>query len=152
MIPGSLCSALLPQLSRLSPAAAGDLYWRNYKRVAVITFGVCVLAAIVIYPVLAWWLSVDFAQKALPIALVLCVGIWLNGMALVPYTLIHANGNSKITALFHVFELFLYMIVLWWLVNHYGLVGAAFAWLARVAIDLALLHYSANIILNKIKK
>jgi O-antigen/teichoic acid export membrane protein len=151
MIPGSLCSALLPQLSRLDKTAAAALYWQNYKRIAIVMFGVCGLAALCIYPALAWWLSADFAQKALPISLVLSVGIWLNGLALVPYTLIHANGDPKTTALFHLFELFLYCLGLWWLANHFGLIGAALAWLARVVLDLTLLHYAAKKILKREK-
>jgi O-antigen/teichoic acid export membrane protein len=143
MWPVALCSALLPKLSALSPKEASALYWKNYKRVTLVMLVVCIIAASAIYPVLAWWLSVDFAQKALPIALVLCIGIWLNSMALVPYTMLHANGDPKTTAIFHLVELVLYALALWWLANQYGLIGAAWAWVARVALDLALLHLAA---------
>ncbi len=148
MIPSALCGALLPQLSALSPKAAAGLYWRNYKRVIIVMFWICVLAALLIYPALAWWLSVDFAEKALPIALVLCVGIWLNSMAQVPYTLVHANGSPKTTAYFHLIELAIYAVLLWWLANNYGLLGAAWAWVVRVALDLVLLHFAANNVLK----
>ena len=111
-------------------------------------FGICFFAGVFAYPALAWWLSADFAQKALPIVLVLCLGIWLNSMALVPYTLIHAKGNPKTTALFHIFELFFYGAALWWLANNYGLLGAAWAWVGRVALDLGLLHIAAKKVLK----
>lgn len=75
---------------------------------------------------------------------ILSIGIWLNSIALVPYTLLHANGNPKLTALFHLFELLLYALALWWLAKHFGLIGAAIAWVLRVAIDLFLLHIAAN--------
>ncbi len=148
MIPAALSGALLPQLSKLPPSSAASVYKRNYKRIALIMLSLCSLAAALIYTVLSWWLSADFAQQALPIALVLCLGIWFNGVALVPYTLIHANGNPKITAIFHLLELVLYAVALWWLANQFGLIGAAWAWVARVVLDMILLHNTANKILK----
>lgn len=148
MIPTALCGALLPKLAAMETPEAQSLFIRNYKRVAVVMFGICFFAGVFAYPALAWWLSADFAQKALPIVLVLCLGIWLNSMALVPYTLIHAKGNPKTTALFHIFELFFYGAALWWLANNYGLLGAAWAWVGRVALDLGLLHIAANKVLK----
>jgi O-antigen/teichoic acid export membrane protein len=144
LIPAALCGALLPQLAALSPQNAAITYKRNYKRVAAVMLGICSLAAIFAYPALSWWLSVEFAKQALPIVLILSVGIWLNSIALVPYTLLHANGNPKLTALFHLFELVLYMLALWWLAKHFGIAGAAVAWVGRVALDLILLHIAAN--------
>jgi O-antigen/teichoic acid export membrane protein len=140
IIPAALCAALLPHLSALGYLQSSQLFYRNYKRVAVVMFLVCVSAALFAYPVLSWWLSPEFAKEALPIVVILSVGIWLNSMAFVPYTLLHANGNPKLTALFHVFELIFYVVLLWLLTTKYGLVGAALAWTARVALDLALLH------------
>ena len=148
IIPVALCGALLPQLAVLSPVNAAASYKRNYKRVAVVMFGICLLAAVLAYPVLTWWLSVKFAQQALPIVLILSVGIWLNSMALVPYTLMHANGNPRLTAMFHLFELGLYVLALWWLTTRFGLIGAALAWVGRVALDLMLLHIAANKLLR----
>ncbi len=144
LIPTALCGALLPQLTALSPKSAAVTYMRNYKRVAVVMFCICLLAAMVTYPVLEWWLSKEFARQALPVVLVLCIGIWINSLALVPYTLLHANGNPKLTALFHLAELVLYVLALWWFTKSYGLIGAAIAWVARVILDWILLHMSAN--------
>lgn len=144
MVPTALCGALLPKLAAMEKHEAHVLFTQNYKRVTIVMFCICLLAALFAYPTLVWWISEDFATKALPIVLVLCIGIWLNSMALVPYTLIHAKGNPKTTALFHIFELFVYGAVLWWLANNYGLLGAAWAWVGRVALDLILLHVAAN--------
>jgi O-antigen/teichoic acid export membrane protein len=148
MIPAALCGALLPRLAAMQMQDAKPLYQQNYKRVAIVMSGICVVAALLAYPALTWWLSEDFSRKALPIILILCLGIWLNSIALVPYTLIHAIGNPKTTAIFHIFELILYGTALWWLANNYGLAGAAWAWVGRVALDLALLHFAAKKLLK----
>jgi O-antigen/teichoic acid export membrane protein len=149
LIPAALCGALLPQLASLQGIDIKNVYRRNYKRVAVIMLGLCALAALSSYPVLAIWLSPEFAQKALPIALILATGIWLNAMALVPYTLLHARGKPKITALFHMVELVFYIVALYYLASQMGLVGAALAWVLRVLLDLILLHVAANWIIRR---
>lgn len=150
LIPIALCGALLPQLTALGYQNAEDIYIRNYKRVAIFMLCICVLAAVCAYPVLSLWLSVEFAQKALPIIMILCVGVWFNSMSLVPSTLIQASGNPKLTALFHLLELVLYVFTLWWLAKNFGLIGAALAWVARQAVDLLLLHFAANKLLKSI--
>lgn len=148
LIPIALCGALLPHLTALGYQNVEDIYKRNYKRVAIFMLCICGLAAVFAYPVLSLWLSVEFAQKALPIVIILCVGVWFNSMSLVPSTLIQASGNPKLTALFHLFELILYVFALWWLAKNFGLIGAALAWVARQAVDLFLLHFAANKLLK----
>ena len=106
--------------------------------------GVSVLAAALVYPVLAGCISSDFARSALPIALILCIGVWLNALAAVPYTLLHAKGNPRLTAIFHMVELLLYLLALWMLTTRFGLLGAAWAWVARVGLDWLLLHFAAR--------
>lgn len=150
IIPTALCGALLPQLAAMKKGHLETIYRNNFKRVAGAMFGISALAALFSYPVFSLWLSEDFAEKTLPITLILCIGIWLNSMAQVPYTLLHARGNPKITALFHIGELAFYMVALYYLTAHFGLVGAAMAWVLRVFLDLLLLNFAANNVLKKI--
>jgi O-antigen/teichoic acid export membrane protein len=148
MIPNALCGALLPKFAAMQTRDVRALYSQNYQRVTVVMFGICLFASALAYPALAWWLSVDFAQKALPIVLVLSLGIWLNSIALVPVTLVLAKGNPRTVAVFHILELIFYSATLWWLATSYGLIGAAWAWVGRVALDLGLLHIAAKKILK----
>lgn len=140
MIPLALSGALLPLLSASSMQEKLRLYQRHLKRITLVMCLVCSLAAALAYPIFKWWISLKFAQQALPITFILCVGMWLNSIAIVPYTFLHANGHTKITALFHLVELVFYAVVLWWLAKYFGLIGAALAWVARVLLDLILLH------------
>lgn len=140
IIPTAICAALLPHFSALGHKLSAQSFIRNYKRVAMVMLLVCLSAVIGAYPVLSWWLSPEFAGQAFPVVVILSIGIWLNSMAFVPYTLLHASGNPRLTAFFHLFELAFYIVALWMLTTKFGLVGAAVAWTARVALDLALLH------------
>lgn len=145
MIPIAICGALMPVFATI--AKRTDLhqsYSTNLRRMAKIMIALCLLTLVVAYPGFAWWISPEFAQKAFPITVVLVFGTFINGIAVVPYTLLHATGNTKTTALFHVFELFFYMALLVLLTKQFGLIGAAFAWVCRVTVDWVLLHYAAQ--------
>ena len=144
LIPMALTAALLPRLAAMDAANAGTAYRQTCRRVGWVMLGICVLAAVVAYPALALWISADFAQAAMPIVLVMCVGVWVNALASVPFTLLHARGNPRLTALFHLAELLLYFLALWILSTRFGLVGAALAWLARVLLDWILLHVAVR--------
>jgi O-antigen/teichoic acid export membrane protein len=144
LIPTSFCSALLPKLAGLNSGERNLLYEKSFKHVAWIMLVVSTLSALVAYPVLTIWLGAEFAKQSVLIVCILAVGIWLNSMAFVPYTFLHAMGNTKITAIFHMIELVLYGIVLYYLVHFLGLIGAALAWVFRVALDLFLLQWFAR--------
>ena len=140
LIPMALTGALLPRLAAMGVTDAAMAYQQTYRRVGVAMAAICLVAAGLAYPALTLWISAEFATQALPVVLVLCLGVWVNSLASVPYTLLHAKGNPRLTALFHLAELLLYLLALWLLSSRYGLVGAALAWVARVALDWLLLR------------
>jgi O-antigen/teichoic acid export membrane protein len=144
LIPMALTGALLPKLAAMGATEVAAAYRQTYRRVALAMLAICVLAAALAYPALLLWISAEFARSALPVVLVLCAGVWVNSLASVPYTLLHARGNPRLTALFHLAELLVYLLALWQLSSHYGLLGAALAWLARVALDWLLLHVAVR--------
>jgi O-antigen/teichoic acid export membrane protein len=144
LIPSALCGALLPKLASIKPHDMAMTYHQNYRRVMLLMLGICTVVVLCAYPALAWWLSPTFATQAFPVVVVLSLGIWLNSIALVPYTFIHAHGNPKLTAIFHISELLLYLFALYFLTKQFGLVGAAVAWVARVLLDLILLQLTVK--------
>ena len=144
MIPMALSSALLPRLAAMDDKATILAYHQSKRQITAYMFGICLLAAVLAQPVMSIWLNAEFSKAALPVVLVLCVGVWINSMALMPYTLMHAKGNPRLTAIFHLVELLLYLMALWFLSSHFGLWGAALAWVARVTLDLVLLRLATR--------
>ncbi len=142
LIPGSFCAALLPKLAGLPMGERMILYRKSRQHVTLIMLVVCLVCVTLAYPILSIWLSPEFAKESLPIVCILAVGIWLNAIAFVPYTFLHAHGSTKLTAIFHLIELVIYIIALYYLVEAYGLIGAALAWVLRVGIDLMLLEWA----------
>lgn len=144
LIPMALTGALLPRLAAMGDVQVAQAYRRTYRQVALAMLAISVLAAALAYPVFSVWISAAFAHDSMPVVLVMCAGVWVNAIASVPFILLQAKGNPRVTALFHLVELGLYLVALWFLSSHYGLVGAALAWLARVTLDWVLLHLAVR--------
>jgi O-antigen/teichoic acid export membrane protein len=66
---------------------------------------------------------------------VLALGVYINCLAQIAFTLIQAAGRSDITAKLHVAEVPLYLGTAWILISSRGIEGAAIAWTLRVAVD-----------------
>lgn len=101
---------------------------------------------LVFFSVVEWgldlWLGQSFALEGAQVARWLTVGVFLNGIAGIPYAYIQGRGRADLTAKFHLAEAPFYFIILVWGLANFGIVGAAIAWTARVAMDLALLLYA----------
>ncbi|SJZ99958.1 Na+-driven multidrug efflux pump [Oceanospirillum multiglobuliferum] len=99
---------------------------------------------------LSIWLGAEFANQSYMYAQILIIGIFFNSMAMVPHALIQGAGRSDITAKFHLLELPIFILSLWFFIEHYGLMGAAIAWAIRTFIDSVLLFiYAERLIRTK---
>ena len=67
--------------------------------------------------------------------------MFLHSLNIINYTFIQSTGKSEIQAKIHLAELPAYLAILWFFVKHFGLIGAAFAWLVRIIIDFALFNF-----------
>jgi len=138
ILPGALGASLLPKLTRDNTSnalLAEKTFWNSVKIVAVVMFALCVLASISAYPLMKIFISEDFARQSWLLCVILSGGILANSVAYIPYTALHAMGYAKPTGVLHMVELFFYLPVLFFLVNSFGLTGAAIAWTARTTCD-----------------
>jgi O-antigen/teichoic acid export membrane protein len=155
VIPGALTVALFPRLAstlKREPAIAKMLYRRSIRAVAITLAIVCTAIALGSYEGLALWLDHDFASKSWLIVSVLSLGIFLNGVAFVPFAMIQAAGDAKTTAVLHLCELVIYVPLLIASLHFFGLLGAALAWVARVGLDLLLLMGRVKISFSKLSE
>lgn len=139
IIASALARSLFPSLSRVSAAEASVL-----MEDAMITlaygFGMIIAPAIWLSGIfLRLWVGPGIALFSTPVAEVLLLGAWANGLAFLPYSLLQGQGRPRVTALIHLVEIVPFIIVLWLLMHRFGLIGAAFAWTARVLVDCFLM-------------
>ena len=106
---------------------------------SIVPFGI--IAAYFAENILDLWLGSQFALKSTLIFQVLILGLIFNSIAQVPFTSIQAQGGSRITAMLHLFEVVPYVLLLLYLIQYYGLLGAAWAWTIRMFVDMGLLIF-----------
>lgn len=143
ILPGSLTATIFPAFSSLDASSSRDrleqLCVRSLKSLLLI-LGPVILLVIAFAPeILRAWLGGDFATKSTGVLRILAAGTLINSVAYVPSSLLLGVDRPDLTAKFHVLELPLYIALLWVLLGHMGISGAALAWSLRVTIDAILL-------------
>ena len=116
---------------------------RGIKYVFLVSFPIVLMIVTLAPEGLRLWLGDEFARHSAVVMRWLAVGVLINSMAQVPFTLISGVGRPDITAKIHLVELPLYLIVLGWAIKGYGIEGAAIAWTVRITVDAILLNMIA---------
>lgn len=151
IVPGALERALFPHFSKIDDVESGLVAVRSIKALAAITSPLIVLVLLTIHPFLVLWVGAGFSNRAAPVAEILLLGIWVNGLAYIPLSKLQGQGRPQVVATFHVLELPPFVVLLWFGLHSLGLVGAAIAWTLRVWMDAALLLWAANLSLDALR-
>jgi O-antigen/teichoic acid export membrane protein len=144
----ALARTLYPRFSRLASEDALSLAERSAVSLSYMFGAICAPAILLGAPFLTLWMGADFATQAIPVLEVLMMGAWINGVALIPYSFLEGQGRPDLVAKLHALEFVPFIIALWFLLQRFGLYGAAAAWSGRVAIDAALLLAVARLRIN----
>ena len=106
---------------------------------------ICAVAIILAPAFLRFWVSTGFAKIAAPVAEILFVGAWINGVSSIAFTLLQGQGRVALIGKFHLAQVAPSLAVLWWLTSLFGICGAAVAWSARCVADALGMFYAARI-------
>ncbi|MEG0619420.1 MAG: flippase [Bacilli bacterium] len=138
MLPSAVARTIFPMLSS-GEDDSGKIKITSYILVLLFVIPVGCFCAYFSYDIMSLWLGNEYALKSYIIFQILILGFVFNSIAQIPFASIQSNGRSKTTAILHLCELFPYLILLYYLIDQYGLVGAAWAWTIRMFIDMFLL-------------
>lgn len=101
---------------------------------------------------LMFWLSADFSFHGTPIARWMIVGIMINFLARIPYTVLQSAGRPDLVAKLHLVEIGPYILILFLLTQVFGLVGASMAWMLRATVDAIALFFLAGKIIPDLQR
>ncbi len=140
-LPSAGSRVLFARFSNVPKGNEKQIYW-----LSIIIFALCAVmfvAPMIIFAkwVLMLWLGEQFAGDSVVVLQILLIGFIFNAVAQVPFVNLQAKGLSKQTALVHCFELVPYIIILYVLIELYGIIGVAIAWSIRVFVDMAIFLY-----------
>ena len=144
VIPGALSDSLFPKLSKGQRSESSDLASNAVMGLAAVLTPVIILGMACLPIFMRLWVGKNFSEHAVSVGLVLLIGVWINGLAYIPYGHLQAIERPDIVAKFHLIELVPFLGVLWVGLHYFGLIGAAWAWTLRVAVDGALLFMYAG--------
>lgn len=144
ILPGSVATSLFPKLSRGDRKSSKQLAEDAIVTLSAVMTPLIVLGIGGLHLFMHYWVGASFADKAAPVGVILLAGVWINGLAIIPYEHLQAIDRPDLTAKFHAIEVLPFLGVLWVGVYSFGLIGAAWAWTLRVTVDALLLVFVAG--------
>ena len=147
LIPSALVGVLFPAFSTAlahDRQRAGQLFGRGINYTFLALFPLTLLVVALAHEVLTVWLGREFADNSAFVLKWLAAGVFINGIARVPFALVQGAGSPDLTAKMHLIELPGYLSALWWLIGVYGIQGVAIVWVVRVCIDSLILFVMAK--------
>lgn len=147
ILPGALVPVLFPIFSGLGAREDSrllSLLQRSLRGMALLLFPVVAAIIALASPLLHLWLGPELATATHGVLVWLAIGVFLNSMAQIPYSLVQGFGRPDITAKFHLLELPVFLAVFAVLAPRFGAIGAAQAWTFRVGLDAVLVAFAAS--------
>jgi O-antigen/teichoic acid export membrane protein len=147
LVPVALMGVMFPAFSASfarDGARTALLFGRSVKSLFLVLFPIMLCTIVLAQDGLKLWLGAEFAQHSFRVLQWLAVGVFLSGLAQVPFALLQGVGRPDVTATLHLIELPIYLGLMWWLISKRGIEGAAIAWSARVSIDALFLFVLAR--------
>lgn len=139
IIPTVLTRTLFPIFSRVQKDEGRNYVGASLCHLATIVTLVYVSGIFFAHPLLSLWLGEHIAPLAAPVFRILALGAWSNCLAFVVFSALQGQGRPRAPALIHASEVLPYLALIWFMVDRFGVVGAAAAWSIRATVDSALL-------------
>ena len=143
-IPLSLLSVIFPKLVGLDPVSERVLLSKTIRFILLLTPGYVLVAAISA-PVLHYWISADFADKATWCLQILAAALWTEAIAAIYFFQLNARGNARGNFVISLAVSAPYVALLIVGAWFYGATGVALAYLCRNLLLLAGRSYVAQI-------
>jgi O-antigen/teichoic acid export membrane protein len=144
ILPSALTTSAFPQLAKMDTDRSRELGKEAVAVVGAVMSPVVVLGILALPIFLTWWVGTDVALHSAHVGMVILLGVWINGLAYVPYAELQARNRPRLTAIFHLVEVVPFLMILAGGIHLYGLLGAAVAWSTRVGLDAVLLFRATD--------
>jgi O-antigen/teichoic acid export membrane protein len=134
----SFCAVLFPLMSRLdgSGSAHFQTLYRGAIAISLSFMTPLTVSAVMLAPFLMkLWLGARNTPDIVFVAQVFLSGAVVQAMASIAFTALHARGRSDLTAWVHLAEFPIYFAGFYIAATHFGVRGAALAWLGRAIVD-----------------
>ena len=143
VVPATLAATLFPAFTNLDAGGSRgqleELCARSLKSLLLISAPTLLVAALFAKPILRLWLGEEFATQSTLTFQILALGMLINSIALVPFSLLQGVGRPDLTGIFSLLEFLFQTVSCWVLVRRFGIPGAALAWTLKGVLDAGLM-------------
>jgi O-antigen/teichoic acid export membrane protein len=108
---------------------------RGMKYIFLITFPLALIIVTLAPDILQAWLGATFSQNSSLVLRWLAVGMFMNCLSVIPFTLLQSIGQPNVTGKLLLLEFPLSIAFVWILTAHSGITGAAIAWTLRATLE-----------------
>jgi len=156
-IPASITLVLFPTFSgRIfsSPKKKEVEFFfiKSINMIILVVFPIAFSVGIFSEEILHFWINQNFAEHSGLVMQIFTVGVIINSIAQVPFTLIQSAGHSKLIAIINMIQFPFFMATLYFSTKIYGIEGASFAWLFRLIVDAIMMFYAIRFVSADFKK
>lgn len=144
---GAVTTVIFPVLTKLIYESSADKWQAYFKRWLIyVTLGMGLFSISLSYflpEILNVWLKDKLQYESIIIGRILCCGIFIYSIGTMLMSLQHAIGRVSLMAKFYIFEVIIFIPILFVMVKNYGAIGAAVSWVVRTVIDTLLLVWAS---------
>jgi O-antigen/teichoic acid export membrane protein len=144
VLPQAIARVLYPQVSA-NPTGAMHVLIGSARVLTLILVPALAIGMVLIDPLCRLWIGESATKAVVPIARIMMLGVYLNCIAYVPLVALQARGDPDRLAKIHVMETPVFLIVIYFSTEFYGVTGAAIAWSVRLLIDTVILLWVAEL-------
>jgi O-antigen/teichoic acid export membrane protein len=151
LIPAAIVGVLFPAFSAtyLSDRNFSEkLFNRGVKYSFVIIFPIILFIIFFSSEGLNIWLGSNFVVASSFILKILCIGVLINSLAHLPFSLLQGIGRPDIVSKLQLIELPIFISLLFVVTKNYGINGVVMVWLFRIVVDAILLFFVSKGFLN----
>ncbi len=141
LLPRSISMALFPRMAAMDKEASHKLLERMMRIMTLVVTPPVLFGIFAMRPFLELWVGEDLARQSAPIGMVLFVGYWINGYAIIPYARLQALGRPDLVTKALVAQLPFYLVAMYLALQSFGLIGAAIVFSIRTFVDYFILIY-----------
>ncbi|MFC1575178.1 oligosaccharide flippase family protein [Gemmatimonadota bacterium] len=134
------------------PTRTGQLFQASLRGTLLLVIPILLSLLALAETGLGAWAGPEYGENGAVVVRWLAVGVLFNCIAQVPFALVQGIGRPDISARFHLLEVPVYLVGLWWALGQFGLAGAAFIWSARAILDSALLFGASSWLMPEARK
>ncbi len=136
LFPLAVSQVMFPKLAAMKHEEAETAHRGFVVLVGNLFLPLIVVLICLAEPLLRLWIGSNLDPRSVLVAQIILAGIWVNGLAHVPYSYLQARNRARFVALLHMSELPIYAALLFGLAAAFGLPGIAAAFAIRCTIDL----------------